>query len=111
MCAWVWPAAQSIPGGVRAAASFAPQSAGGWRWPDIADCLEIRTRFLLRTPKPCITVRTAADRKEAVADYKPNRDKFEPGIPDCRCNAPIGNCQVPCIFICLIKIFASLVEK
>ena len=45
LCEWIWPAAQSAPAGVRAITAFAPQSAGGW--PGIADCLEIRTRFLL----------------------------------------------------------------
>ena len=104
LCAWVWLAAQSIPAGVRAITAFAPKSAGGW--PGIADCLEIRTGFLLRTPapKPCGTLRIAADCKGAVADCKRNKEKIESGIPDCRCSAPI----VLCIFMYMWIAHAAL---
>ena len=59
--------------------------------------------MLFVEPKPCGTVRIAADRKGAVADCQPNRAKFEPAIADCG----LGNCQVLCIFIMYMWIAAS----
>ena len=98
--AWIWPAAQLMPAGGRATAAFAPQ--GARSGPDIADCLEIRTCFLLRPSSSHAAlvraVRIAAC-KAAAGDCKPNMAKFEPAIAVCRCNLPIGNCQVLCIFM------------